>query len=484
METKNIKLSQIVVIENVRTNANGIAELADNIKQIGLLHPILVREGDKENEFILLGGNRRLKAVTELNWKEIPANVYSKTESIPDRVVQLISNQTKPMTATDTADTIFKLCTEDKMSHKDIGRVLSMNKKRVEFFLRLHHAPDIVRESVNAGELPEDAADVLLSEPPVNVNLLIPQIVREYETEEKGQVRRIWDEKRDIRDAIKNYLRQDMSRCYWKKDDTDLLPQVPPCASCPKRTTVNKTLFGEGDQCTDLQCYKDKGIAWTERMKTEKQVQFILADEWMQLEGVEILHSHQITEDIKNIPTELVKKGVVIDGKRKGKVVEFCLVSDIPKRPATPQAKAKAQKERKQKQFKKEYAWLRIQNIAKQKTTWPEVCKLVAEGYFRWCSMSQARNVFKALGKEVPEKDVFIEFKKWALNQEPATLLNVIVLTKAVEDMGSPIGQFFDSIAYVEKTLGIKAPAEPKPSEKKPAEKKSNEKKSTKKGGK
>lgn len=59
----------------------GIDDLAESIKRFGLLHPITVFPED--GKYILIAGQRRLLAVKQLGWDEIPARVLS---SRPDAI--------------------------------------------------------------------------------------------------------------------------------------------------------------------------------------------------------------------------------------------------------------------------------------------------------------------------------------------------------------------------------------------------------------
>jgi len=61
--------------EQARTSKveEGIDELAESIKRFGLLHSVTVFP--KEGKYILVAGQRRLLAVKELGWQEIPAKV-------------------------------------------------------------------------------------------------------------------------------------------------------------------------------------------------------------------------------------------------------------------------------------------------------------------------------------------------------------------------------------------------------------------------
>ena len=48
-----------------------LKELAQTIKAVGVLHPILVEETEKENEYLLVAGERRLRAMKLNGWTEL-----------------------------------------------------------------------------------------------------------------------------------------------------------------------------------------------------------------------------------------------------------------------------------------------------------------------------------------------------------------------------------------------------------------------------
>ena len=64
--------------ELVRTRKveENIDELAENIRRVGLIHPIRVYP--KEGKYMLVAGQRRLMACKRLKWKEIPATIMSE----------------------------------------------------------------------------------------------------------------------------------------------------------------------------------------------------------------------------------------------------------------------------------------------------------------------------------------------------------------------------------------------------------------------
>jgi len=65
-----VRIDEIMVGERHRKDMGDIAKLAESIKTVGLLHPVVVTS-DKR----LIAGERRIEAVKLLGWTEIPATV-------------------------------------------------------------------------------------------------------------------------------------------------------------------------------------------------------------------------------------------------------------------------------------------------------------------------------------------------------------------------------------------------------------------------
>jgi ParB family chromosome partitioning protein len=71
-----VPITDIHIGERDRTDLGNIAELADSIKAVGLLHPIVIT-ADGE----LVAGGRRLAAVQSLGWTETPVTVVDLTNA-------------------------------------------------------------------------------------------------------------------------------------------------------------------------------------------------------------------------------------------------------------------------------------------------------------------------------------------------------------------------------------------------------------------
>jgi hypothetical protein len=65
-----VSITEIKVGYRARFDIGNISELAEDINQHGMLHPLVVTP-----EYELIAGYRRLKAVELLGWQEIPVTI-------------------------------------------------------------------------------------------------------------------------------------------------------------------------------------------------------------------------------------------------------------------------------------------------------------------------------------------------------------------------------------------------------------------------
>jgi ParB family chromosome partitioning protein len=99
-----IEISKIKVAERIRKEITRISELAEDIKQNGLLHPVIVMPLDGE-DFRLLAGLRRVKATESLGWTKIEANVVAPADAEAEMRIEISENeQREPFTFSERVD--------------------------------------------------------------------------------------------------------------------------------------------------------------------------------------------------------------------------------------------------------------------------------------------------------------------------------------------------------------------------------------------
>lgn len=70
MRLENIAVGEIISNDRIRKHMGNLSELVSSIKEIGLLHPLVVNSRKE-----LVAGGRRLAAVCEMGWTEVPCYV-------------------------------------------------------------------------------------------------------------------------------------------------------------------------------------------------------------------------------------------------------------------------------------------------------------------------------------------------------------------------------------------------------------------------
>jgi ParB family chromosome partitioning protein len=139
-----------------------VKDIADSIKNNGLLQPIVVRA--KENVFEVVAGCRRYLACKSLGWKKIPCQVVQLNDMQAFEVSLIENIQRKSLSPLEEAKAFRKyICDKGwggiaELSSK-IGKSPSFITKRIA----LLHLPIDVKEKINSSSLSPSTAEELLS---------------------------------------------------------------------------------------------------------------------------------------------------------------------------------------------------------------------------------------------------------------------------------------------------------------------------------
>ena len=90
METaiqQKVPIASIVINDRLRKNIGDISSLAANIKELGLLSPVVINQDNK-----LLAGERRLTACKSLGWTEIPAIIMEVADAEQELLIEIAEN--------------------------------------------------------------------------------------------------------------------------------------------------------------------------------------------------------------------------------------------------------------------------------------------------------------------------------------------------------------------------------------------------------
>lgn len=140
-----------------------LAELADSIRQNGVLQPILVRR--KGQKYEIVAGERRYQASKLAGLKEIPAVVR---EIDDDKVFQLalIENlQRSDLSPIEEAKGYNQLLTSRSLTQEELAKILSKSRSAIANTLRLMDLPVEVQHMMEQGLLTAGHARAILAVP-------------------------------------------------------------------------------------------------------------------------------------------------------------------------------------------------------------------------------------------------------------------------------------------------------------------------------
>jgi ParB/RepB/Spo0J family partition protein len=237
-----------------------LAELADNIKRLDLLQPILVRPNGGPDKYELVAGERRWRAAKAAGLADIPATVrdLSDAEVLEIQIVEnLLRKDLHELEEAEGFEKLLKCLHPDgsKYGIEDLMKKTGRSRTYVFGRLKLLHLCPEARKAFLAGEVDASRA------------LLVARIGH-HDTQRqalKDITKGLHDRgPMSYREAHEHILRTYMlvlKEAPFDIKDEQLLPKAGACGPCPKRTGNQADLFGDvksADVCTDTKCFDDK----------------------------------------------------------------------------------------------------------------------------------------------------------------------------------------------------------------------------------
>lgn len=165
-----------VPIHQIRTNRfqprerveeSSIQELANSIRESGLIYPLLVRkhpESGLENpQYEIIAGERRFRALQHLGEREVPVIV----RDVPPRKAMelaLVENlQREDLSPIEEARALDRLGKEFELTHEEVAKVVGKDRATVSNTIRLLKLAPPVQEELARGRLHPGAARAILA---------------------------------------------------------------------------------------------------------------------------------------------------------------------------------------------------------------------------------------------------------------------------------------------------------------------------------
>ena len=132
-------------------NEEALKELAESIKEHGIIQPIVVRKKDKKYEII--AGERRFRAAKLAGLKEVPAIVKDMTEQQMMEVAILENLQREDLTPIEEAEAYNSLIENLNFTQDALAKRLGKSRPHIANHIRLLQLPEEIRKLMNEGVL-------------------------------------------------------------------------------------------------------------------------------------------------------------------------------------------------------------------------------------------------------------------------------------------------------------------------------------------
>lgn len=143
-------------------NSEALNELADSIRENGIIQPITVRSSGKD--FQLISGERRLRAVRQLGYEKIPAYILTIESDGEMLQLALIENiQRENLNPIDVARAYERLIAECNLTQEQVAKKVGKDRSSVTNFIRLLKLPQDIQSSLLEGDITMGHARALLA---------------------------------------------------------------------------------------------------------------------------------------------------------------------------------------------------------------------------------------------------------------------------------------------------------------------------------
>ncbi len=167
-----MKADSVLSIDKIKPNKdqprkqfdeNELNELADSIKQNGILQPLLVRKVG--NYYEIVAGERRYQASKIAGLKEVPVVIREISDEDVFKLALIENLQRSDLTPIEEARGYKQLIKEKDLTQEELSKILSKSRSAITNTLRLLDLPEEVQDLVAGGFLTAGHARAILAVP-------------------------------------------------------------------------------------------------------------------------------------------------------------------------------------------------------------------------------------------------------------------------------------------------------------------------------
>lgn len=159
-----------VYLRNIQTNPNqprkdfneeSLKELADSIRQQGVIQPIIVEK--VYDSYTIIAGERRFRAARMAGLSEVPVIVRSFSEEEKLEIALIENVQREDLNPIEEAHAYRELMERNNLSQESLAGKIGKKRSTIANSVRLLKLPEDMQESIVGGELSAGHARAILS---------------------------------------------------------------------------------------------------------------------------------------------------------------------------------------------------------------------------------------------------------------------------------------------------------------------------------
>jgi len=155
-----------------------LAELAESIREHGILQPLIVRIGSGSG-YEVVAGERRLRAALAVGLSAVPVIVRSVTDRQAMEFALIENVQREDLSPIEIAQAYARFMEHFRLTQEEMAARVGQSRSHVANLLRLLALPEDLRDQVSRGTLSMGHARALLSVPSPTDQRLLAQKVAE-----------------------------------------------------------------------------------------------------------------------------------------------------------------------------------------------------------------------------------------------------------------------------------------------------------------
>jgi ParB family transcriptional regulator, chromosome partitioning protein len=311
-----------------------LEELAESIRQHGLIQPITIRPN--ASGFEIVAGARRFRAAQLAELFSLPARIVDLDDAAAMEWQLVENSQRVDVHPYEEAQGFQRLL--DLPGYDVAALVAKSGKSAAHIYARLSLlqliptvAEAFVEERITAS----------------HANL-IARLPQEHQAAAfENCWRKDWQDKeahllpaKHLSAWIQTNLYLNLAEAPFDREDPNLKPEAGACVTCPRRSGFNTSLFADvqGDQCLDAPCFHAKVTAHIDREMAARPELVSIETAWRapkeQRPGALQKHQYRELAEPDNPdaepPCPSAKAAIIAFGKHVGRTVTVCLDDECP----------------------------------------------------------------------------------------------------------------------------------------------------------